>query len=133
MKVQKRIKSRPVKPLLPDDVIMEILSRIAAVDVLKFRRVCRGWNSLILTQCFSDMHMKKHYSSFPMILVQEKISSFRLTNILLLLDRWEPQRKRTKVRKIILNSILPPTADLFNVRLHYNGLIVMSRALLLAI
>ncbi|KAI5658210.1 hypothetical protein M9H77_27003 [Catharanthus roseus] len=128
MKDGRRVKRRPtLKPILflPDDVVMEILSRMPVVDVLKCRRVCRRWNSLILTSCFSDMHRKNH-SSFPMIVVQEKLYCYNMTNLLLLVDRLEPSRKRTKLRKFCVDSILPVSKDLFIFRLHYDGLFVMG-------
>lgn len=44
---------------LPDDIIMEILSRLPAKRVIKCRRVCRSWKSLTSTQYFINLHLSR--------------------------------------------------------------------------
>ncbi|XVF30584.1 hypothetical protein REPUB_Repub16aG0071000 [Reevesia pubescens] len=47
---------------LPDDLIVEILSRLPADEVLKFRRVCRKWRALTSSRQFIEQNVK-HASS----------------------------------------------------------------------
>ncbi|GFY89134.1 hypothetical protein Acr_06g0010740 [Actinidia rufa] len=47
-----------VKPL-PDDIIIDILSRLPAECVLECRKVCRLWLALTSTPHFIEMHLKR--------------------------------------------------------------------------
>lgn len=44
---------------LPDEVIVDILSRLPADGVLKCRRVCRCWRNLTSTRYFADLHLQR--------------------------------------------------------------------------
>lgn len=44
---------------LPDEVIVNILSRLPADGVLKCRRVCRCWRNLTSTRYFADLHLQR--------------------------------------------------------------------------
>ncbi|CAI9118782.1 OLC1v1020392C1 [Oldenlandia corymbosa var. corymbosa] len=44
---------------LPDDVIVDILSRLPAERVVECRRVCKRWRSLASSQYFIDLHLSR--------------------------------------------------------------------------
>ncbi|PSS28887.1 F-box protein like [Actinidia chinensis var. chinensis] len=53
--------------LLPEEIIIDILSRLPADCVLKCRRVCKEWLALTSTPYFTKMHLKR---AAPVIFVQ---------------------------------------------------------------
>ncbi|KAJ4841327.1 hypothetical protein Tsubulata_039533 [Turnera subulata] len=44
---------------LPDDVIIDILSRLPADQLLECRRVCKGWRALTKTNSFAELQLKR--------------------------------------------------------------------------
>ena len=58
-----------VKPL-PDDIIIDILSRLLAECVLECRKVCRVWLALTSMPHFIEMHHKR---AIPEILCSARI------------------------------------------------------------
>jgi hypothetical protein len=46
-------------PLLPDDVISEILSWVPVKPACRFRCVSRGWRTLISSPAFLDAHKRR--------------------------------------------------------------------------
>ncbi|OIW20098.1 hypothetical protein TanjilG_00605 [Lupinus angustifolius] len=46
---------------LPDDLVIEILSKLPVKSLLRFMSVCKSWNSLILSSNFVKKHL--HHSS----------------------------------------------------------------------
>ncbi|KAL7105843.1 hypothetical protein ACP275_07G071100 [Erythranthe tilingii] len=57
------------------DVLEEILSRLHVKDLLRFKSVSKKWNSIISSQYFINLHLKKSISSASrhMILVPDDI------------------------------------------------------------
>ncbi|KAK4592965.1 hypothetical protein RGQ29_017200 [Quercus rubra] len=45
------------KNVLPDDIVLNILSRLPAKSVIRFRCVCKPWNSSITTSYFISNHL----------------------------------------------------------------------------
>ncbi|OMO56863.1 hypothetical protein CCACVL1_26219 [Corchorus capsularis] len=54
---------------LPGDLIVEILSRLPAEEVLKCRRVCKKWRTLTSTRHFTHKHVKNNASD-PIFVLQ---------------------------------------------------------------
>ncbi|KAI8539648.1 hypothetical protein RHMOL_Rhmol09G0199100 [Rhododendron molle] len=46
----------PLPPLLPEEVFVEILSRLPAKSLLRFKSVCKTWFALIQNHHFIDLH-----------------------------------------------------------------------------
>ncbi|CAM8908646.1 unnamed protein product [Rhodiola kirilowii] len=46
-------------PNIPHDIMVDILSRLPAKSLLKFRCVCKSWNSMIRNQKFTEFHLKR--------------------------------------------------------------------------
>ncbi|XP_012844540.1 PREDICTED: putative F-box protein At3g52320 [Erythranthe guttata] len=57
------------------DVLEEILSKLHVKDLLRFKSVSKKWNSIISTQYFINLHLKKSISSASrhLILVRDDI------------------------------------------------------------
>ncbi|XP_027120716.1 F-box protein At5g65850-like [Coffea arabica] len=52
-----KIKGSRVSRLhIPDDVTFNILKRLSAKSLMRFKSVCKSWNSLICDPCFADCH-----------------------------------------------------------------------------
>uniref|UniRef100_A0A2N9I433 F-box domain-containing protein n=1 Tax=Fagus sylvatica TaxID=28930 RepID=A0A2N9I433_FAGSY len=49
----------PEPKALPKDVIIEILSRLPAKSLLRFKCVCKEWCSIIQDQVFIETHLNK--------------------------------------------------------------------------
>ncbi|RZB52373.1 hypothetical protein D0Y65_048728 [Glycine soja] len=50
---------KPWSPLLCDELIEEILSRIPVKPLIQFKCVCKGWNSLMSDPYFIKLHLSK--------------------------------------------------------------------------
>ncbi|XP_074266333.1 putative F-box protein At3g16210 [Silene latifolia] len=48
--------------ILPEDILIDILSRVAARNLVRLRCVCKWWCSLIDDVNFIDRHHRLHYS-----------------------------------------------------------------------
>ncbi|KAL5165928.1 F-box/kelch-repeat protein [Glycine soja] len=60
MKPQKHaIKEESWSPLLCDELIEEILSRLPVKPLIQFKCVCKGWNSLMSDPYFIKLHLSK--------------------------------------------------------------------------
>uniref|UniRef100_A0A7N0UIC4 F-box domain-containing protein n=1 Tax=Kalanchoe fedtschenkoi TaxID=63787 RepID=A0A7N0UIC4_KALFE len=46
-------------PTIPHDVILDVLSRLPAKTLLRFRCVCKSWNSLTRDKNFTELHLKR--------------------------------------------------------------------------
>jgi F-box interacting protein len=56
---------------LPDDVVIDILQRLPVKSLIRFRCVCRSWNSLIKTSAFIDSHLDQSIeSNDPLVIVR---------------------------------------------------------------
>lgn len=53
---------------LPDDLILEILSRLPAKSVVRFKCVCKGWLVMISSRRFADVHLE-FSKSWPRMLI----------------------------------------------------------------
>ncbi|RZB41108.1 hypothetical protein D0Y65_055380 [Glycine soja] len=54
-----RSKKKPWSPLLCDELIEEILSRLPVKPLIQFKCVCKGWNSLMSDPYFIKLHLSK--------------------------------------------------------------------------
>ena len=91
-----------VKPL-PDDIIIDILSRLPAECVLECRKVCRLWLALTSTPHFIEMHLKRatpeifvHCLYYPN-LVKEELDLFIF---------YEGAKKGKMIKKMRARSIM---------------------------
>ncbi|KEH37755.1 putative F-box domain-containing protein [Medicago truncatula] len=64
-------------PVLPDDVIFQILLRLPVRSLLKLKRVCKSWKTLISDPCFAKCHLQS-LTMNPSISHQHLFSSKRL-------------------------------------------------------
>uniref|UniRef100_A0A803KZU7 F-box domain-containing protein n=2 Tax=Chenopodium quinoa TaxID=63459 RepID=A0A803KZU7_CHEQI len=48
---------------LPENLIVEILSRLPVKDLLQFKSVCKSWCSIISSPAFASKHLKNYYYS----------------------------------------------------------------------
>lgn len=55
---------------IPDDILIDILSKLPAQDLLHCRQVCRHWNSLISTPFFNDMYL--NLGAVSTVILQQK-------------------------------------------------------------
>ena len=51
---------RPWKSHLPDDIVLNILSRLPVKSLLRFRCVCKTWDSSITTPNFISTHLNNN-------------------------------------------------------------------------
>ncbi|MED6154212.1 hypothetical protein PIB30_110044, partial [Stylosanthes scabra] len=56
--------SQPL-PVLPDDIIREILLRLPARSLLLLKSVCRSWRTLISSSKFANDHVQRSISADP--------------------------------------------------------------------
>ncbi|XP_028223227.1 F-box/kelch-repeat protein At3g23880-like [Glycine soja] len=54
-----RSEKKPWSPLLCDELIEEILSRLPVKPLIQFKCVCKGWNSLMSDPYFIKLHLSK--------------------------------------------------------------------------
>ena len=54
-----RSEKKPWSPLLYDELIEEILSRLPVKPLIQFKYVCKGWNSLMSDPYFIKLHLSK--------------------------------------------------------------------------
>lgn len=57
-------------PIIPDEIIYDILIRVPARDLVSFKRVCKSWKYIISGREFSAAHLKYWKSRFDVILLQ---------------------------------------------------------------
>jgi F-box interacting protein len=55
----------PLAPNIPDDVIVNILSRLPAEYVMQCRRVCKKWRALTSSPYFVELHIKRGAMATP--------------------------------------------------------------------
>ncbi|CAL5342846.1 unnamed protein product [Camellia sinensis] len=55
---------------LPNKVLIEILSRLPVISLLRFRCVCKSWRSLISTPSFITSHLNHSTTTFNLILLR---------------------------------------------------------------
>ncbi|KAM7491723.1 hypothetical protein LguiA_034644 [Lonicera macranthoides] len=58
-------RKRPFRPHIPDDVIIDILSRLPADCVVKCQRVCRKWRALTSSPSFAELHLERGATTTP--------------------------------------------------------------------
>ncbi|KAL3501548.1 hypothetical protein ACH5RR_035997 [Cinchona calisaya] len=89
-------------PPLPDDILVEILSKLPAKSVLVCRCVCRSWKDLTSTPEFLALHLNKN--RVPTIVVQQRTICDSKKEISLI-DCWGATEKTTRTpRKISVSS-----------------------------
>jgi len=77
----------PAEPMpnatIPEDIISgNILPRLPAKSLLRFRSVCKHWNSLIFENPnFADLHLYFHRQSKCYLLYEAKLASSRLLSL----------------------------------------------------
>ncbi|KAG4377591.1 hypothetical protein AAZX31_U007800 [Glycine max] len=54
-----RSEKKPWSPLLCDELIEQILSRLPVKPLIQFKCVCKGWNSLMSDPYFIELHLSK--------------------------------------------------------------------------
>ncbi|KAJ1432841.1 Galactose oxidase/kelch, beta-propeller [Sesbania bispinosa] len=59
MQPQRHLLAAESPPILQDDLIAEILSRLPVKSLVRFRCVCKSWNSLISDPPFVKLHLRR--------------------------------------------------------------------------
>ncbi|MED6218229.1 hypothetical protein PIB30_025003 [Stylosanthes scabra] len=58
---------KPSPPILPDDLIEEILVRVPASTLLRLKIVCKSWNALICSSEFTRFHLDRSREDPPLV------------------------------------------------------------------
>ncbi|KAL2946195.1 hypothetical protein AAZX31_U008500 [Glycine max] len=61
-----RSEKKPWSPVLCDELIEEILSRILVKPLIQFKCVCKGWNSLMSDPYFIKLHLSKYAAKYDL-------------------------------------------------------------------
>ncbi|KAI8565854.1 hypothetical protein RHMOL_Rhmol03G0293100 [Rhododendron molle] len=69
---------------LPEDVLIQILSRLPVKSLMRFRAACKSWNSLVKSPAFVSKHLENHTNS----------STVKNISRLLVCHRGNPTNKR---------------------------------------
>uniref|UniRef100_A0A5B6YUS3 F-box domain-containing protein n=1 Tax=Davidia involucrata TaxID=16924 RepID=A0A5B6YUS3_DAVIN len=114
------IPRRPCEPL-PDDIVIDILSRLPVECVLQCRRVCKQWKALTSTPYFVEIHLKRATPTVIIHLVHHKdIEQF-------FIDEWGDSIKKmkTRIQKICTAPILAENKYLNPLlNFSYDGLLI---------
>ncbi|KAL3538360.1 hypothetical protein ACH5RR_001726 [Cinchona calisaya] len=107
---------------LPDEVILQILTKLPAKSILRCRCVCRRWKALISAREFAELHLKH---SVPMIIVGPQWGGDGEKQ-LCLLDTCEATTTEILcTNKITVNSVKPVSkSDRHEFLYSSNGLII---------
>lgn len=73
----------------PDDVVIEILTRIPACHLLKLRRVCRKWKDLISTQYFLNTHLFRSKECHSSMIIISPLDRDRDDGRFVFVDKWD--------------------------------------------
>jgi len=66
----------PLPPVfLPDDLIIEVLSFLTVKLLMRFRCVCKSWNTLVSNPKFIKIHQKKSERNKNLVLIEKDFSS----------------------------------------------------------
>nr|XP_009758329.1 PREDICTED: F-box only protein 8-like [Nicotiana sylvestris] len=95
---------------IPDDILIDILSKLPAQDLLHCRQVCRHWNSLISTPFFNDMYL--NLGAVSTVILQQKDLTRRSNGyqmkLLFLPEKHQNKTLRKKKRKDYSYYIINP-------------------------
>ncbi|KAH1054573.1 hypothetical protein AAZX31_08G340300 [Glycine max] len=58
---------------VPDDLIVEILSRLPVKDLMRFRCVCKTWKSIIFDPSFVKKHLERSSKKIHLIITREEV------------------------------------------------------------
>lgn len=105
--------SNTIRPL-PDDVMVEILSRLPVECVLNCRRVCKRWEELTWTSHFADLHIKN--MADPLVLLHCDSEFY------LLYPRSRKGKKISRVKKDPDSLLSPHSTELVG---SCNGLLLL--------
>jgi hypothetical protein len=80
--VTQRRRRLAMSDYLPDEVVVDILHRLPVKSLIRFRCVCKSWNSLIQTPAFIDSHLNQSIENnnsnnlpHPLLIVRYCVSS----------------------------------------------------------
>lgn len=71
-----RLSHQPSAPVLPDDLIIEILIRVPARSLLQLKCVCKTWKILISDPQFANHHLRTSTANPSMTQQQRLVTSF---------------------------------------------------------
>ncbi|XP_058111357.1 putative F-box/kelch-repeat protein At1g12870 [Magnolia sinica] len=71
-KIVPKKKLKKIAPILPDDVIILILSKLPVKSLLRYRCVSRLWSSLIFDPYFIEQHRFEHANQDPNLLILDR-------------------------------------------------------------
>lgn len=75
---------------IPQEVIIEILSRLPVKPLLKFKSVCKNWYAIIKNPSFITKHLHNHYDNDDtagLVLIRRFFPEFRLYGFELFTDK----------------------------------------------
>lgn len=111
-----RSRLREIVGRIPEDILIEVISRLPAKDTLRCRCVCKQWRDLTATHDFLVLQVRR---SIPMVLAVVFGASGQYD--LILLDNWKaPAGTAPMVRRIEVDPD-------YRTESSHNGLIVMQR------
>ncbi|OEL19516.1 hypothetical protein BAE44_0019467 [Dichanthelium oligosanthes] len=58
-----------VLPEIPDDLIFNILARLPAKSIIRFKSVCKAWLAMLSSRCFIDAHLELSKARPSMLIV----------------------------------------------------------------
>ncbi|KAK2665723.1 hypothetical protein Ddye_004297 [Dipteronia dyeriana] len=71
-----KMKEKEIK--IPENIIREILLRLPAISLFRFRCVCKDWYQIIVDSDFSVSHIQKSISALMIDFGIDKVGSYNL-------------------------------------------------------
>uniref|UniRef100_A0A0D9WMC3 F-box domain-containing protein n=1 Tax=Leersia perrieri TaxID=77586 RepID=A0A0D9WMC3_9ORYZ len=59
---------RCIGGIIPEEIVEQILLRLPVKSIVRFRSVCKSWQSMIADPRFTRLHLQFHQSTTSMLL-----------------------------------------------------------------